>query len=177
MTQIIPYETNVLPQGQVAGQATSDAFGGQVAQAMGQVGAAVGKIGEEQFKVEQDQGRIWAYDQSSKAYSDLKEGYQQSVNSLDPTDPDFTKKVSHSTKQLALRKALSRFYPVVNTIHLDDYKVRVVDSEAGTAAKVRVFIEFRDEKNLWTTVGVSENIIDASWKALVEAVEYKLTKG
>ena len=76
----------------------------------------------------------------------------------------------------ALRKALAPFYPVVETIHLDDYKVRVVNSEAGTAAKVRVFIEFRDEKNLWTTVGVSSNIIDASWQALVDAIEYRLLK-
>lgn len=76
----------------------------------------------------------------------------------------------------ALRKALAPFYPVVETIHLDDYKVRVVNSEAGTAAKVRVFIEFRDEKNLWTTIGVSSNIIDASWEALVDAIEYRLSK-
>ncbi len=76
----------------------------------------------------------------------------------------------------ALRKALSPFYPVVDTIHLDDYKVRVVNSEAGTAAKVRVFIEFRDEKNIWTTVGVSSNIIDASWQALVDAIEYRLLR-
>ena len=75
----------------------------------------------------------------------------------------------------ALRKALLPFYPVVNEIHLDDYKVRVVNSEAGTAAKVRVFIEFRDEKNIWTTVGVSGNIIEASWQALVDAYEYKLS--
>ncbi len=77
----------------------------------------------------------------------------------------------------ALRKALSPFYPVVLKIHLDDYKVRVVNSEAGTAAKVRVFIEFRDEKNIWTTVGVSTNIIDASWKALVDAIDFKLNQG
>lgn len=77
----------------------------------------------------------------------------------------------------AFRKALSKFYPVVNTIHLTDYKVRVIDGGAGTAAKVRVFIQFRDEKDDWTTVGVSENIIEASWNALVEAIEYKLLKG
>ncbi len=76
----------------------------------------------------------------------------------------------------ALKKALAPFFPQVLEIHLDDYKVRVVNSEAGTAAKVRVFIETRDEKNIWTTVGVSTNIIDASWKALVDAIEYKLLK-
>jgi 2-isopropylmalate synthase len=105
----------------------------------------------------------------------------------------------------ALRKALARTYPVISEIRLTDYKVRVVNSEAGTAAKVRVFIEFQDkphslskdskvngtspgnrksgknrcqDKNrTWTTVGVHENIIEASWKALVEAIEYKLHKG
>ncbi|MBI4353197.1 MAG: citramalate synthase [Candidatus Omnitrophica bacterium] len=76
----------------------------------------------------------------------------------------------------ALREALTPFYPVVRKIHLDDYKVRVVNSEAGTAAKVRVFIEFRDEKDLWTTVGVSGNIIEASWQALVDAIEWRLSK-
>jgi len=77
----------------------------------------------------------------------------------------------------AFRKALSKFYPIINTIHLIDYKVRVIDSDAGTAAKVRVFVQFRDEKDDWTTVGVSQNIIEASWNALVEAIEYKLLKG
>jgi len=77
----------------------------------------------------------------------------------------------------ALRDALSRFYPKLKEIHLTDYKVRVVNSEAGTAAKVRVFIEFRDKDKSWTTVGVNENIIEASWKALTEAIEYKLLKG
>ncbi len=77
----------------------------------------------------------------------------------------------------ALRDALVKFYPAIEKIHLTDYKVRVVNSEGGTGAKVRVFIEFRDENNTWTTVGVNENIIEASWKALVEAIEYKLLKG
>ncbi len=77
----------------------------------------------------------------------------------------------------ALRAALVEFYPVVNQIRLTDYKVRVVNSEAGTAAKVRVFIEFQDQGKTWTTVGVNENIVEASWKALVEAIEYKLLKG
>ena len=75
-----------------------------------------------------------------------------------------------------LTQALVRFYPVIEKIHLTDYKVRVVNSEAGTAAKVRVFIQFQDETDTWSTVGVSENIIEASWQALVDAVEYKLLK-
>jgi 2-isopropylmalate synthase len=76
-----------------------------------------------------------------------------------------------------LRKALRKAYPAIDEIHLTDYKVRVVNSEAGTAAKVRVFIEFQDKVKSWVTVGVHENIIEASWKALVEAIEYKLYKG
>ncbi len=74
----------------------------------------------------------------------------------------------------ALRKALERFYPAINDIHLFDYKVRIVNTRAGTAAKVRVVIESRDKESTWGTVGVSENIIEASWLALVDSVEYKL---
>ena len=77
----------------------------------------------------------------------------------------------------ALRKALRSSYPEIGETHLTDYKVRVVNSQAGTAAKVRVFIEFQDKDKTWTTVGVNENIIEASWKALTEAIEYKLLKG
>lgn len=76
----------------------------------------------------------------------------------------------------AFRDGLIRFYPVIKEVHLDDYKVRIVNSRAGTAAKVRVFTEFCDGKSIWTTVGVSTNIIDASWRALVDAYEYKLLK-
>jgi len=76
----------------------------------------------------------------------------------------------------ALRKALEPFYPNIRDISLIDYKVRVVNARAGTAAKVRVVIESRDQDCLWGTVGVSENIIEASWIALVDSVEYKLLK-
>jgi 2-isopropylmalate synthase len=76
----------------------------------------------------------------------------------------------------ALRKALEVFYPGLKDMSLADFKVRVVDAEAGTAAKVRVLIESRDEKDEWNTVGVSENIIEASWQALVDSIEYKLLK-
>lgn len=75
-----------------------------------------------------------------------------------------------------LRKSLENFYPSINDVHLIDYKVRVVNAKAGTAARVRVIIESRDKESIWGTVGVSENIIDASWKALVDSVEYKLLK-
>ena len=60
---------------------------------------------------------------------------------------------------------------------LTDYKVRVLDSSAGTAARVRVIIESADEKNIWNTVGVSTNVIEASWLALVDSIEYKLMAG
>jgi len=76
----------------------------------------------------------------------------------------------------ALRKALKGFYPSVSKMHLSDFKVRVLDAKAGTAAKVRVLIQSQDEHDSWTTVGVSENIIEASWQALVDSIEYKLIK-
>jgi 2-isopropylmalate synthase len=76
----------------------------------------------------------------------------------------------------ALRKALNGFYPGLREMRLIDYKVRVVNSEAGTAARTRVIIESADHSELWGTVGVSENIIEASWIALVDAIEYKLAK-
>jgi len=76
----------------------------------------------------------------------------------------------------ALRKSLENFYPVIKDVCLIDYKVRVVNARAGTAARVRVIIESRDKNSIWGTVGVSENIIEASWLALVDSVEYKLQK-
>ena len=76
----------------------------------------------------------------------------------------------------ALRKSLERFYPAIKDMHLIDYKVRVVNARQATAAKVRVIIESRDHDAMWGTVGVSENLIEASFKALVDSVEYKLIK-
>jgi len=76
----------------------------------------------------------------------------------------------------ALRKALERFYPELKEMHLADFKVRVLDAQAGTAAKTRVLIESMDETDSWNTVGVSENIIEASYEALVDSIEYKLLK-
>lgn len=76
----------------------------------------------------------------------------------------------------ALRKALERFYPNVSAIRLTDYKVRVLDSQSATASKVRVLIESSDSTEDWTTVGVSTDIIEASWLALVDSIEYKLIK-
>lgn len=77
----------------------------------------------------------------------------------------------------ALRKALGKFFPEVDEMGLVDFKVRVIDGSEGTGAKVRVQIESRDSREIWTTVGVSENIIEASWQALVDSVQYKLSKG
>lgn len=76
----------------------------------------------------------------------------------------------------ALRKALVRFYPEVSAIRLTDYKVRVLDSSNATASRVRVLIESTDGIEDWTTVGVSNDIVEASWLALVDSIEYKLIK-
>lgn len=76
----------------------------------------------------------------------------------------------------ALRKALTRFYPKLKEMSLEDYKVRVLSGEHGTGAKVRVLIQSRDQDSEWGTVGVSEDIIDASWQALVDSITYKLLK-
>lgn len=76
----------------------------------------------------------------------------------------------------ALRKALLPFYPRLAEMHLQDYKVRVVNARAETAARVRVVISWRDGDADWGTVGVSENIIEASWQALIDSFEYKLFK-
>ena len=76
----------------------------------------------------------------------------------------------------ALRKALKRFYPKLAEMHLTDYKVRVLDEKEGTAARVRVLIQSQDKTDSWWTIGVSENVVEASWKALIDSVEYKLLK-
>ena len=76
----------------------------------------------------------------------------------------------------AIRKALVRFYPCLEEMELFDYKVRVLSGEHGTEAKVRVLVESRDKQCAWSTVGVSVNIIEASWQALVDSINYKLMK-
>ncbi len=76
----------------------------------------------------------------------------------------------------AARKALNGHFPSLNHLHLVDYKVRVINSEAAAAACVRVIIESQDENDVWGTVGVSENVIEASWIALLDSFEYKLWK-
>jgi 2-isopropylmalate synthase len=76
----------------------------------------------------------------------------------------------------AIRKALLRFYPEIKDIGLIDYKVRVLDEKAGTASKVRVLIESSDGQTRWGTVGMSENLIEASWEALVDSIEYGILR-
>ncbi len=76
----------------------------------------------------------------------------------------------------ALRKAIATIYPQINEVRLEDYKVRVLAGGGGTAAKVRVLIESSDGAGRWGTVGVSTNIIEASWIALVDSIKYKLMK-
>ena len=76
----------------------------------------------------------------------------------------------------ALRLALAKFFPQLKNVALTDYKVRILDSATGTAAKTRVLIESSDGRREWGTVGVSENIIEASLQALVDSMEYALLK-
>ncbi len=77
---------------------------------------------------------------------------------------------------LAVRKALVEFYPTLEAVKLVDYKVRIVDSPSGTAAIVRVLIESTDGEHTWTTVGCSPNIIEASWLALSDSLEWWLVR-
>lgn len=79
-----------------------------------------------------------------------------------------------SALDAALRKALANFYPEIAEFHLTDYKVRILDSTAGTDATTRVLVESSDGKHRWTTIGVSPNILDASYQAVVEGIEYGL---
>jgi 2-isopropylmalate synthase len=76
----------------------------------------------------------------------------------------------------ALRKALNKFFPQIKEMGLVDFKVRVIEGSDGTGAKVRVQMQSRDARETWSTIGVSENIIEASWQALVDSVQYKLSR-
>jgi 2-isopropylmalate synthase len=76
----------------------------------------------------------------------------------------------------ALRKALGRFFPDLDSMRLVDFKVRVIDGREGTEARVRVLIDSRDQDEVWSTIGVSEDIIEASWQALADSFQYKLAK-
>jgi len=76
----------------------------------------------------------------------------------------------------ALRLALEPHYPAIGRVRLDDYKVRIINGRRGTAARTRVFISSTDGKAEWGTVGVSDNIIEASWQALVDSFDYAVLK-
>jgi 2-isopropylmalate synthase len=80
---------------------------------------------------------------------------------------------------LALREAVYQDFPQLRNIHLSDYKVRILDSDSGTAAYTRVMIDFHDDDtgHVWTTVGAHTNIIEASWRALIDSMEYALLNG
>ena len=105
-----------------------------------------------------------------------------------PERPTVTEEVSRSRFVLStlwnvvprlyteLEDALEKFYPTLKNVRLTNYKVRVLDTKAGTGAKVRVLLEASDGTDWWGTVGVSENIIQASWEALTESLAYKLYK-
>jgi len=77
---------------------------------------------------------------------------------------------------LCLRQCLSSVYPAIASVRLTDYKVRVISTERGTASKVRVLVEWSDHRRSWATVGVSENVIEASWNALVDAIRLELMR-
>jgi len=75
-----------------------------------------------------------------------------------------------------LRRSLEKFFPGLNTLRLLDYRVRVVSRSGGTDYVVRVLVESGDGEKTWSTVGVSDNIVEASWKALVDSIDYKILK-
>ena len=77
---------------------------------------------------------------------------------------------------LCLRQCLASVYPRISDVRLTDYKVRVLEPKKGTAAKVRVLVEWTDHRRSWATVGVSDNVIEASWRALVDAIRLELMR-
>jgi 2-isopropylmalate synthase len=77
---------------------------------------------------------------------------------------------------MCLRQCLASIYPAIANVQLTDYKVRVLDRRAGTESKVRVLVEWTDHRRSWTTVGISDNVIDASWRALVDALRLELMR-
>jgi 2-isopropylmalate synthase len=77
---------------------------------------------------------------------------------------------------VCLRECLASIYPAITTVHLTDYKVRVLEGKGGTASRVRVLVEWTDHRRSWATVGISDNVIDASWRALVDALRLELMR-
>jgi 2-isopropylmalate synthase len=120
-------------------------------------------------------------------------GYEVATRASGAKDPQTTASVTLKTQDgvhsatatghgpvnaldVCLRQCLARLYPTLANVRLTDYKVRVLDTKKGTAAKVRVLVEWTDHKRDWATVGVSENVIDASWRALLDALRLELMR-
>ena len=115
--------------------------------------------------VERHDGQLWA-----EATVKLKVGGQTVHTVAEESGPV-------GALDRALRMALETTYPQIRDMKLRDYKVRILEGNSGAAARTRVLIESGDGQSIWGTVGVSDNIIDASWEALRESVEFKLSKG
>jgi 2-isopropylmalate synthase len=121
----------------------------------------------ESFRVTIEKNRSGA--STSQATIKISVGNEQEITAAEGDGPV-------SALDNALRRALTKFFPHIREMGLVDFKVRVIDGSQGTDAKVRVQIESRDASEIWSTVGVSENIIEASWQALVDSVQYKLSR-
>ncbi|MFV9691386.1 MAG: citramalate synthase [Desulfobacteria bacterium] len=120
----------------------------------------------ESFRVTTEKNR----DLPSKAYATIKisVGSREEITAAEGNGPV-------NALDNALRKALNKFFKAgLEKMHLVDFKVRVIEGQDATAAKVRVFIESRDEKTIWSTIGVSEDVISASWEALADSFNYRL---
>ncbi len=126
----------------------------------------------ERFRImiEQDQMPGAAEDDYSSAIVKVKVGEEYEITAADSASGPV------NAIDIALRKSLERFYPSLKKMHLTDYKVRVLDSSDATGAVVRVLVESTDGADRWTTVGVSKDVIEASRKALVDSIIYKLLK-
>jgi len=119
----------------------------------------------EGFRVVVDQARDGAFLSEATVKVSVADGHEHTAS--DGNGP------VHAL-DLATKKALKRFFPEIEGIHLTDYKVRVLDARDGTAAKVRVLIQSTDGTESWTTVGVSSNVIEASWLAIIDSLLYRL---
>ncbi len=122
----------------------------------------------ESFRVTTEKNK----DLPSKAYATIKisVGSEEEITAAEGNGPV-------NALDNALRKALNKFFKAgLEKMHLVDFKVRVIEGQDATAAKVRVFIESRDEKAIWSTIGVSEDVISASWEALADSFNYRLCK-
>ena len=123
------------------------------------------KLESYRISMEKDHGRLgWAH-----AIVKVSVGDRQEITAAEGEGPV-------NALDNALRKVLNKFYPEVDAMRLVDFKVRVIDGRDATAAKVRVIIESRDHEHIWSTIGVSTDVIEASWQALSDSFQYKLSK-